>query len=313
MVEWRRYEAADRPVWDEFVQNGRAPLFFYERAFMEYHADRFVDHSLLCWHEDRPMAVLPASEAGSTLTSHGGLTFGGLVLAPKTRGAETLAAVNELCTYAGNAGFRKIVYKAPPYIFDVQPSQDDLYAVWRNGGRIARRDLSSVIHLDAPRKLSKGRKWLIARAKKESLVVSQSNDWQSFHTLLSSVLARHGAKPVHTVDELIYLKSRFPDRIKLYCIERDGVMLAGSLVFSFDNVEHTQYIATSEDGKQLGALDYLLEEVIGKASDAKKKYFSFGISTENSGWDLNEGLIAQKEGFGGRGVVLDWYEIDING
>jgi len=313
MVVWRRYETADQPVWDKFVQNGRARLFFYERAFLEYHADRFVDHSLLCWEDDRLIAVLPASQAGDTLTSHGGLTYGGLVLAPRTRGAETLAAVNNLCAYARDAGFQRIVYKAVPYIFDTLPSQDDLYAIWRNGGRIIRRDLSSVIHLDAPRKLSKGRKWLIARAKKEGLTVAESDDWQGFHDLLSSVLARHDVTPVHTVAELIYLKGIFPYRIKLYSVDRGGAMLAACLVFSFDTVEHTQYIATSEEGKQLGALDFLLEEIIGKASEEKKKHFSFGISTENSGQYLNEGLISQKEGFGGRGVVLDWYEIDTNG
>lgn len=59
-------------------------------------------------------------------------------------------------------------------------------------------------------------------------------------------------------------------------------------------------------------MDFLLDEVIEECAGAGKKYFSFGISSENGGRELNEGLIAQKEGFGGRGVTLDWYEIDVN-
>ena len=41
---------------------------------------------------------------------------------------------------------------------------------------------------------------------------------------------------------------------------------------------------------------------------ADRRYFSFGISTEQAGQYLNEGLIAQKEGFGARTVVHDFYE-----
>ena len=42
------------------------------------------------------------------------------------------------------------------------------------------------------------------------------------------------------------------------------------------------------------------------------KYFDFGTSNEDMGRYLNEGLIYQKEGFGGRAVCYDWYEVMIN-
>ncbi len=280
---------------------------------MDYHADRFVDHSLLCWDEDRLIAVMPATQSNQALVSHGGLTYGGLVLAQKTRAVDVMQAFEALLNYLQDAGLSKLVYKAAPYIFHLRPAQDDLYALWRAGGQIVRRDISSVIHLDEPRKLSKGRKWLVARAKKENLAVADSLDLVRFHELLSSVLAKHGANPVHSVQELELLSNRFPERIRLRCIKRDGAMLAACLLFVFDTVVHTQYIATSEEGKQVGALDFLLEEVIRESSELGKKYFSFGISTEAGGLVLNEGLIAQKESFGGRGVTLDWYEVSVDG
>lgn len=313
MVEWRRYDSAFRSSWDDFVRDGRARLFFYERDFIEYHADRFTDHSLMCWADDELIAVLPASQAGEVLASHGGLTYGGLVLARRTRAADTLAAMEALVAYARQAGLTKIVYKAVPYIFHALPTQDDLYALTRVGARLVRRDISSVIYLDEPRKLSKGRKWLVARAKKEALIAAESTDWEGFHRLLSTVLARHDAVPVHSVAELIYLKSKFPDRLSLRAVERDGILLAATLIFVFDTAVHTQYICTSEEGKALGALDFLLESVIAEFAQTAKKYFSFGISSENVGRDLNEGLIAQKEGFGGRGVTLDVYEVETHG
>jgi hypothetical protein len=37
--------------------------------------------------------------------------------------------------------------------------------------------------------------------------------------------------------------------------------------------------------------------------------FDFGISTENSGFFLNEGLLFQKESFGGRAIVYETYKL----
>ena len=39
--------------------------------------------------------------------------------------------------------------------------------------------------------------------------------------------------------------------------------------------------------------------------------FDFGVSTEQRGSYLNEGLIFQKEGFGGRAICYDTYAIDL--
>ena len=59
----------------------------------------------------------------------------------------------------------------------------------------------------------------------------------------------------------------------------------------------------------MGALDGLFAHLITQVY-ATKSYFDFGISTEQGGRYLNEGLIFQKEGFGARTVVYDAYEIN---
>jgi len=41
----------------------------------------------------------------------------------------------------------------------------------------------------------------------------------------------------------------------------------------------------------------------------KKDYFDFGISNENNGEFVNQGLIYWKEGFGARSITQDFYEI----
>ena len=42
-----------------------------------------------------------------------------------------------------------------------------------------------------------------------------------------------------------------------------------------------------------------------------KKWLDFGISTEHGKIYLNEGLCAQKEGFGGRTGVYEVWELDL--
>ena len=80
------------------------------------------------------------------------------------------------------------------------------------------------------------------------------------------------------------------------------------MVYDMGHVVHAQYIASSEIGKKTGALDLLIHHLITEVY-ADRTYFDFGVSTENGGSYLNEGLIFQKEGFGARSVVYDTYEI----
>lgn len=313
MVVCLPYNSNQKEAWNSFVKSSKTPLFFFDRDFLEYHSDRFVDASMMFYIDEILVAVLPASCHEETLISHGGLTYGGLLVSEKARAETVRSALECLAEYAGKVGFKKIVLKAVPYIFHKVGAQEDLYfIVNRLNAKIFRRDLSSVIHLDCRTKLSKGRKWLIARAKKMSLEVTTSTNWVLFHALLSKVLERHGAAPVHSVEELSRLSIIFPKNIKLKVVKKDDDLLAAALLFIFDGVVHTQYLATSEQGKECGALDLLIENCISDSYNEGFKYFSFGVSTEDQGKTVNAGLIGQKESFGARGVVLDFYEIELN-
>ena len=105
------------------------------------------------------------------------------------------------------------------------------------------------------------------------------------------------------------LAGRFPHNIRLFTANDDGdTVLAGVVVYETANVAHLQYIAASPAGKKAGALDMLIMHLIENVYK-EKQYIDFGISTENGGKVLNEGLISQKEGFGGRAIVYDTYEM----
>lgn len=299
----------DTPAWDVFIDASKNGTFMLKRGYVEYHADRFVDASLMCYDEDRLVAVLPASRHGDEIRSHGGLTYGGLVVGRDMTTPKELKVFSAIRKYMFEQGLSRLIYKRVPAIYYSYPADEDLYALFRNDARLIRRDVSTAINLEDAIPFSSIRRRMIKKANKQGLVVCQSDDFEGYVNLLSKVLSsRHAAKPVHTAAELRLLASRFPDVIKLFCAFQGDTMLAGVLIFDTPNVVHTQYIANSDEGCNVGALDLVMDYLVHEYS-VGKKYFDFGIANENEGRVLNEGLIGQKEMFGGRAVIHDFYEL----
>ena len=279
---------------------------------MEYHSDRFEDFSLMVFDEmNKLITILPSNVKEKVLYSHQGLTFGGFIVDDKMKTETMLEIFDLLKQFLEKNNIKKLVYKCIPYIYHTKPSEEDRYALFRNDAKLIRRDVTSTIDLTEQVRYSKGRKWTINKAKKESIQTFQSDDYEIFWELLTGVLeSNHEAKPLHTVEEIRKLASLFPKNIRLFLAKKDEKILSGALIYENQNIVHTQYLANSEEGRELGALDLLIDYLI-KDIYKNKKYFDFGISNENAGRYLNTGLISQKEGFGARAVVHDFYELEI--
>lgn len=312
-MEIRRYTPGDRERWDAFVHASKNATFLFLRDYMGYHADRFQDGSLLFLAEGQLVAILPASVVGRTLVSHGGLTYGGLILGPRTRATEVLACMEALVAHLATEGFQVLRYKAIPHIYHQVPAEEDLYAIFRVGARLVRRDISSTIYLDEHRPaLTKGRKWALNKGRKAGLTIERSDDYATFLQIATENLeAKYGTRPVHTADEMAMLATRFPDYIQLHVARRDGRMLAGTVMYAHRHVAHAQYIASTAEGKDAAAFEVLLATLLEEVY-RDRTVFDFGISTEQDGRYLNEGLIGFKESFGGRGICYDTYEVDLH-
>jgi len=307
MLTLRPYAPADAAAWDALVDRSRNGNLLHRRGYMDYHADRFVDRSLVVERGGEFVAVFPANVQDRAVTSHGGLTYAGLIASHALRAESTLALFEQIGKHYRALGVQRVIYKAVPHVFHAFPAEEDLYALHRLGARLARRDLSSVIALQEPYRFTPGRRRAVTRAKRAGIDVRTNADLASFHRLLSEVLRRHDAVPTHSLAEMRLLQSRFPQHIVLHEACRDGALLAGVLIYDFGHVVHTQYLAASDEGRQLDALSLLLAQLI-EHTYASRRHFSFGISTEQQGQVLNAGLIAQKEYFGARAVVHDIYE-----
>ena len=308
MLEIVRYTPDQKQAWNDFVSRSKNGTFLLDRNYMDYHADRFTDHSLMVYRRDKLYALLPGNIAGDTFYSHQGLTYGGFIMSDKTAAADVVQLFRLLNDQFRREGIRKVIYKPTPWIYHRQPSEEDLYAVVEVCGATVSRGLSSTISRDHQNKWYRIRECGARHAKQLGLTVEETEDYKPFWQVLSNNLReRYGLNPVHTVEEIEMLHRRMPDHIRLVVVKEGDETIGGTVLYVSDRVVHSQYIAASPKGKQVHALDLLFDVVIRKAL-ASHPYFDFGISTEKRGTYLNEHLIYQKEGFGGRGVCYDWYE-----
>ena len=311
-MEIRRYRREDKELWNSFVNKARNATFLFDRNYMDYHADRFDDNSFMFYHKGKLKAVLPANVAGDTLYSHQGLTYGGLLLDKKATVEDVLECFDSLNSWLRENGISKVVYKALPWIYQQYPSEEDLYALtWKCKAQLISRNIASTIVIDNKLKFAESRKSGIRKALSLNIEVGESNDVDGFwHVLEDNLGNRYNAKPVHTASEMKLLMSRFSNNIRLYVAKMNGEIVGGTLIYVTPQVVHTQNISASVEGKKHGALDLLFDYIINKVY-ANCRYFDFGKSTEQGGAYLNEPLIFQKEGFGGRGVCYDWYQWEL--
>lgn len=311
-MQIKKYTNEYKNIWNEFVKNSKNNHFFFQRDYLEYHNNRFDDFSLLIFDDNKKLiSILPANIKENILYSHQGLTFGSFIVDDKMKTETMLNIFETLQVFLKKERINKLTYKCIPYIYHIKPSEEDKYALFINNAKLIRRDVTSTINLTEQIRYSKGRKWSINKAKKENIEIIESKDYQTFWNLLSGVLeSNHEAKPIHSLEEIEKLANLFPKNIKLFLAKKSNIVISGALIYENINIVHTQYLANSEQGRDIGALDLLIDYLI-KDIYKEKIYFDFGISNENAGKFLNTGLIAQKEGFGARAVTHDFYELEI--
>ena len=55
------YDPQDKAVWDDLTIRSAGGTFLFLRDYMEYHASRFDDYSLLFYRKGVPIDILPAN------------------------------------------------------------------------------------------------------------------------------------------------------------------------------------------------------------------------------------------------------------
>ena len=308
-----RYTPAQLSEWNTFVSKSKNATFLFDRRYMDYHADRFEDYSLMVYYKSELYALLPANRVADTLYSHQGLTYGWLLMTSDSKTAVVRDAFVAVNNFLRQEGICRVIYKPIPWIYASLPSEEDLFAL--NNvckAQVSSRDVATVVMLSHRLPLSELRWRCVKKAWKAGVEIREAQDCSVFWPLLEANLKRrYNARPVHSLEEITLLKSRFPQQIRLFVACKDGRVIGGTLLYICARTIKTQYISANEEGRRVGALDLLFTTLLDKCSENGMEYFDFGTSNRPENDDLNDSLIFQKEGFGGRAVCYDTYEYSL--
>jgi hypothetical protein len=290
-----RYQSDLSEKWDKFVltdsMNG---TFLQTRRFIEYHPrDKFKDCSLIVYKGNEMVASILACEQEENhekiFFSHRGTTFGGIVISEKIYSATNIDALmtppifcrqtTELLDYfLFQRDYQE--YDELNYYLKLEKYQEDIMGQFSSGKR---RDCRYSV-----------------KNNLEFRKLGSREEIRDFYRVLLLNLKKLGLTCVHQYEELIGLKeNRIQDDIEFYGVYKDGIMIAGSMVFLFDGeILHTQYLASDEQYLKYFPMDFLIYHLIKTAVERGFRTFTFGICTEDRGKYLNLGLSRFKEGFG---------------
>lgn len=307
----RKYLLEDYSKWNAFISSAKNATFLFHRDFMEYHSDRFEDFSLIVLEDEKWIAVLPANIKNNTAFSHQGLTYGGLVYDEKMKLSIAIAVFKNVLEFLDLNKISKLQVKTMPSIYHDVPAEELNYALFLTDAKLIRRDSLAVIDNFKPFKISRIRTQCAKKGKKNGLVIKEENNFKLFweEILIPNLSKKHDAKPVHSVDEIEKLHKTFPENIRHFNVYHNNKIVAGTTVFISKNVAHPQYVSGQENKNELGSLDYLYYHLITEVF-TEKHFFDFGISNEEQGKKLNEGLVFWKESFGAKTITQDFYEVE---
>lgn len=307
----KQYQENDYENWNAFIGQAKNATFLFRRDFMEYHKDIFQDYSLIVLDGEKWVAVLPANVVGNEVFSHQGLTYGGLVYNEKVKLASIIEIFKSVLSFLNDNKIEKLQLKLIPSIYHQKPADELNYALFLAEAQLIRRDSLAVIDLSKPYSLSKIRKRGAKNGMKNGLTIKEVGGFEEFwnEILIPNLAHKHQAKPVHSLEEITMLKVLFPKKIRQFNVYENDVIVAGTTIFESENVAHCQYISGMEDKNELGGIDFLFHNLIIEVFK-NKHFFDFGISNENQGRKLNEGLSYWKESFGANIIVQDFYEVE---
>ena len=324
-VEIVEYHPELQEQWDNFVWHSRNGTIFHTQRFIGYHPpSRFEDCSLLFKKRNKILAVLPAAigtrDNDRIFQSHPGSSYGGPVLAFETGLKLVMEILEALIDFLRSREVHSIEMRLPPRIYQCYPSEDLDFSLTYLGFKITSTELSTAICLNREEK----EWWNMFRddtarsirktLKSRALTVMEDNNWEKYWQILEHVLKeRHSVSPTHSLEEIVRIRNRFPDRIKLVTGYVNGDLAAGIVFFVCnDKALHTFYFAQEYRYQKDRVLNLILYKIMKWGQEHGASYLNLGISTEDSGNSINWGLFRFKEGFGARGVVRRYYVLRLD-
>lgn len=291
-----RYSKEFYQQWNDFIDKSKNATFLFHRDFMEYHKDRFDDFSLLVFKNNKLQAVCPANISEGVVYSHQGLSYGGIIIGFNIRSEIYISLLHCILSYLKQEGIENLYIKEIPFIYHSKLSHEFEYFNSFLDSKCEKTDSYFVIDNRNLIRINRNRKRALKIAEINNLSCSQEGLKIFWEDVLSVNLQnRFQVSPVHTYQEIKKLMNSFPNNIKFYAVYKEGVMLAGVVMFITKNVAHFQYSSGIENRTETGALDFLFYKLIDKFKTFD--YISFGSSSTDKTLKIDRGLAYWKESF----------------
>ena len=295
----RIYSSEYFELWNAFISTAKNATFLFHRDFMEYHADRFEDFSLLVFEGEKLVSVIPANRVGQTIFSHQGLTYGGFVFSDDLVTFEIDLIIAEVILYLKENQIKEFSIKEIVSIYLKEGKMETQQSLVKNGAELVETKMNLAIDFNSNFKVSKSKLKHYNRIKSIGLSIRNEENLTDFwnKVLCPRLEQKFNIKPVHSLKEIIGLKNKFPENIYQYSVYKDEEILAGITVFKTNTVIKSQYGATTEKGEKYRALDYLYITLIDKYK-SQLDFFDMGTVNDNSELGYNFGLLNQKKELG---------------
>jgi len=311
MLEVIKYDRFLRIEWDHHIKKSKNGTFLFYRDYLEYNSDFSNELSYILLKNKKIIAVFPGQIINNFYYSYKNLTYGGIISSREAREGEITFFLGCVIEDLKKQKIKGIYYKPVPYIYHIYPAQEDIYALHMKGANKIDIQISSVIDKSNPNNISELRKRGIKKAIKNNIIIEESDKYFFIWQLIADNLKKkYNSKPVHSFEQIFYLKKHFPENIKFYSATFDGEIVAGVILFLTPLVMKFQYISSNETGRKTGALDYLIWTLVFN-SYKEIRYADMGTSYYPENGLLNEKLLFQKEGFGARAITIDTYYLEI--
>ena len=312
MIEVVRVEGADEE-WDSFVWESPAGTIFSTLRFLSYHPSTRFERLDLAVKESGNLVCVMAGGVGGggaggpRYSSPVGASFGGPVL-PDFDLARAVQAVDALTGELGRLGFGAVEIAPPPPCYSKTREQCLAYALARAGYRVEAREATMVVDLAGYEEdcLEPALRRSLKKAERAGIRVRRAGDPRTFYPVLASNLAAKGAKPTHSLEELVRLFELFPDRLVLLEATLDGAVVGGCLVIVCNTTASLAfYICDDGEHRPLRVAEAVLAEAAGFLKRSGCRYLDLGTVSIHG--ELNWGLVRFKAKFGGTVEVRERY------
>jgi Acetyltransferase (GNAT) domain len=315
--ELTRYTGPAEP-WDDFVATSNNGTIFHRLGYLAYHGGRFAAnaHHLAWCKGDSIHAVMPLGifeeEGRRVARSPFGASYGGVVAKRDLSLAQASDYADSLLDHLRAEGVDRLVVTPAPGLNHEHATDYVEFFLLKAGAVCTRFELTSYIHvqeepLDGFRHAAVK---AIRKAQANDVRVEENDRLEEFYEILAANRRKYDATPTHSLDELRWLRKRFPDDIRLFMAYREGVAIGGSLVYRVNpRVLLDFYWAHVDEFQGLRPVSLLVHEIARWAHGEGIRTFDFGTQTIDM--VPVEGGTRFKETFGALGVFRRTYQIDL--